>query len=523
MRLSLLLFVAVFALTSCGLESAPTSTSTSTTDTSKAQEINTVESVSNNPLQLATDLQVSASPDVSHIVERLDGRVVETQWSQTRFATSGLIAHTEQRAGDASKGRQALLEEAYVSCGLPERVFRRLLADNPVTQVVGRTPKADGLPYSTNVSVNEFGVSTVSNNCLTCHGATLFGELVIGLGNEFQDFTNDSSALVERAGFLVRGEAETLSWELYADRVAAIAPYSRMHTVGVNPANNLTFALIAHRDAKTNAWSDIPLLAMPPTDPPPVSVPPWWRMSKKPAMFWLGEGRGDHARIMMAASMMCSDDVQALEQIDAYAPDIRAYIASLKPPAWPFPINSMLADKGQIVFEQTCAGCHGTYAQQPQYPARLVPIEVVQTDSRLVDFALESGAPYIDWFNRSFFGEIALAAPGPGYVAPPLDGIWATAPFLHNGSVPSLRAVLDSSTRPALWTHQVQSADNKNDYDQSDVGWRFTQLQPADVVTPKPIEIYDTRLSGYSNKGHIFGDHLTDDARTAVLEYLKTL
>ena len=42
-------------------------------------------------------------------------------------------------------------------------------------------------------------------------------------------------------------------------------------------------------------------------------------------------------------------------------------------------------------------------------------------------------------------------APFPGYMAPPLDGIWATAPFFHNGSVPTIEGVLNSKARPAIW------------------------------------------------------------------------
>jgi hypothetical protein len=67
-------------------------------------------------------------------------------------------------------------------------------------------------------------------------------------------------------------------------------------------------------------------------------------------------------------------------------------------------------------------------------------------------------------------------------VAPPLDGIWATAPFLHNGSVPTLEELLDSRTRAP-----------------------------------------DPGRPGYSNAGHTFGDPLTAADRRALIEFLKTL
>ena len=452
-----------------------------------------------------------------------------------RFAGAGLVPPAEQREGDPIEGRRALVEEGYVACGLPLRVYRQLSADTPVTTLPGREAAADGLPYFMNASTDERGVDIASSNCLTCHGTPLFGELVLGLGNEFLDFTTDPSVAVERAGALVRGADESAAWERYADRIAAIAPYMSMRTVGTNPANNLTFALIAHRDAETNAWLEEPALPLPPAEPPPVSVPPWWRMAKKHAMFNLGEGRDDHARLMMSASMLCTDTIEELEAIDAYAPDIRAFIASLEPPAWPFALDAALADTGREVFEANCSACHGHYAfdadgardrARDRYPNRLVPLALIDTDPTLVEHAHGEGVAYIDWFNRSYYGGESSAAPGPGYVAPPLDGVWASAPFLHNGSVPSVRTLLDSTSRPSLWHHVPSAASDPDDYDPRDIGWRH--VAGDDIITTgegavAPERVYDTTRPGHANGGHRFGDHLSESDRDAVLEYLKTL
>jgi hypothetical protein len=239
-------------------------------------------------------------------------------------------------------------------------------------------------------------------------------------------------------------------------------------------------------------------------------------------MFNLGEARLDHARIMMAASMLCTDTIDELESIDAYAPDIRAYIESIEPPSYPFPVNADLSETGRGIFNTTCAQCHGSYDGSEAYPSRLVPLDVVQTDSTLVDFAHGDGLAYIDWFNRSYFGELSKAAPGPGYVAPPLDGIWATAPFLHNGSVPNIAMVLNSVQRPELWRHDVSDASDPESYDQSRLGWRFSTLTEEQAAEPDN-RIYDTQVPGYSNSGHVFGDHLSEQERAAVIEYLKTL
>ena len=123
----------------------------------------------------------------------------------------------------------------------------------------------------------------------------------------------------------------------------------------------------------------------------------------------------------------------------------------------------------------------------------------------------------MDWFNTGWFGSsennLHIKAEG-GYVAPPLDGIWATAPYLHNGSVPTIADVLNSTGRPLRWS---RSFDN-TDYDQSKVGWNYTiQETKVDKNT------YDTSLMGHANSGHTFGDAFTETERKAVLEYLKTL
>ena len=184
------------------------------------------------------------------------------------------------------------------------------------------------------------------------------------------------------------------------------------------------------------------------------------------------------------------------------------------------------------MFEANCSACHGRYAHDAdgrrvraddEYPNRLVPLALVGTDPTLVEHAhSDEGAAYADWFNRSYYGRLATAAPGPGYVAPPLDGIWATGPFLHNGSVPSVRALLDSGTRPARWQHVARDASDPGSYDPENLGWRFVAGE-AIAADADPTRVYDTSRPGHAHAGHRFGDHLTEAERTAVIEYLKTL
>jgi hypothetical protein len=105
------------------------------------------------------------------------------------------------------------------------------------------------------------------------------------------------------------------------------------------------------------------------------------------------------------------------------------------------------------------------------------------------------------------------------YKVRPLDGIWASAPYLHNGSVPNLYALLSPvKERPStFWL-------GGREYDPDKVGYRTDPIRNG--------FLFDTRIPGNSNHGHEFsntpgpgviGPLLTDRERKALIEYLKTL
>ena len=96
------------------------------------------------------------------------------------------------------------------------------------------------------------------------------------------------------------------------------------------------------------------------------------------------------------------------------------------------------------------------------------------------------------------------------YKARPLNGIWATAPFLHNGSVPNMRALFDKpADRPKTFVLGGW------EYDPSVMGY-------APYSGPHAFT-FDTSKKGNSNAGHTWGTKLTDDEKDALVEYLKTL
>src|SRR5262249_47585239 len=141
---------------------------------------------------------------------------------------------------------------------------------------------------------------------------------------------------------------------------------------------------------------------------------------------------------------------KSLDQLKALEPtfkDIQAYLRTLEPPKFPFEVDAVKAGRGRVVFKATCSKCHGTYGPDGHYPNRLVELKVTGTDpARAVGMSDRMIAHY----NATWFAEEHPADPVmTGYQAPPLLGVWATAPYLHNGSVPTLHHMLKSSDRPA--------------------------------------------------------------------------
>jgi hypothetical protein len=233
-------------------------------------------------------------------------------------------------------------------------------------------------------------------------------------------------------------------------------------------------------------------------------------------MFYNGFGRGDFGRFLMASNLLTVTDTSEAKEVDSHFNDVLAFINSIQPPKYPKPIDERKAAYGKQIFTANCAKCHGTYGPDGKYPNLLIPESIIKTDSALYT-SNYSNPQFVDWFNKSWFtsgDHPAELVPYRGYIAPPLDGIWVTAPYLHNGSVPNLEALLNSDKRPTYW----QRSFTKQDYNYETPGWNYEEKN-----APGNSEVYNTTLKGYGNYGHYFGDKLLDKERKAVIEYLKTL
>jgi hypothetical protein len=192
-------------------------------------------------------------------------------------------------------------------------------------------------------------------------------------------------------------------------------------------------------------------------------------------------------------------------------------------------IDVVLSQRGQTIFSDQCSACHSQHGDRI---GRVEPIEDLGTDAeRIAEFTPElrdalNKLTASRWQLRNFKVQN-------GYVNTPLDGLWLRAPYLHNGSVPTMRDLLNPpEQRPVRFCRGGEV------YDWKKLGY-YSDLV-GDGKDPCPGHfLYDTHelkkdckdpdsdngycRSGNSNKGHLYGTSLSDADKDALMEFLKTL
>jgi len=180
-------------------------------------------------------------------------------------------------------------------------------------------------------------------------------------------------------------------------------------------------------------------------------------------------------------------------------------------PRYPFPIDMALAGTGKPIYEKFCASCH---EPSGEHFGTVTPLAKIGTDPERSLAFDKTMADRMNTIGRGQpWGFHRFRATG-GYANHPLQGIWVRAPYLHNGSVPSLDDLLKA---PDQRTKKFYAGNDV--YDQARVG--FVSDKPAEGE--RTFVEFDTTLKGNSNSGHVYGIGLSDADRRALLEYLKTL
>jgi mono/diheme cytochrome c family protein len=355
----------------------------------------------------------------------------------------------------------------------------------------------------------QFGVQNGqwSDNCFLCHGGKVAGKVIPGLPNThiaLMTMAHDTHRTKQLLGrTMSRTEAGTVVVPLGGSR-------------GTTNAIIFGVLLAAFRDLDLNYVTNKPVPQMVHNDH---DAPPWWHYKRKNFLYADGFAGKGH-RALMQFMMTPENSAQFFYDTEADFKHVEAFINSVEPPKYPFPVDAPLAKRGEALFKQNCAECHGTYGPEGNWPAKVIPIDEIGTDRARFD----SLTPTMrTWHQQSWFGEYGkkpVVADPVGYVAQPLDGIWATAPYLHNGSVPTLWDLFHPDDRPTVWRR------NEDGYDQTKVGIEvkaFQEVPDSAKRSSQRREYFDSRLFGKGNAGHTFPNVLNEDEKKAVIEYLKTL
>jgi hypothetical protein len=234
-------------------------------------------------------------------------------------------------------------------------------------------------------------------------------------------------------------------------------------------------------------------------------------------LHWDGNNKSVHERNMSAALgtgvIPPTLDCGSLNRIEAWLKD-------LAPPSYPFPVDSTLAARGKPLYEQQCASCHAFGGAKT---GRVTPWSEIKTDRHRLD---AWSYPLMSNFNTLYAGYDGKAGESEcrhvftnfrktdGYANVPLDGIWLRAPYLHNGSVPTLRALLEPvEKRPKRFFRGYDV------FDQENVGF----VSSVEAEGSRRFFDFDTTLDGNGNDGHAYGVELSPDDKRALVEFMKTL
>jgi hypothetical protein len=305
----------------------------------------------------------------------------------------------------------------------------------------------------------------------------------------------------------------------------------------------------------------------------PVSFPVLWGASHLDLVQWNGSAPNDGPgpllqNITTALAVYGSLDVAGHDGLDGYPSSIDfSHLAQIQDdlylltsPQWPANLFGAIDEKraahGAQIYAQECVACHRVADRgdsRREMKTVITPVADVGTDPRMVDNFLASvsssgafegrklgvvlGDPLAakvatsDLVIHAAVGaalrhplaavrdavagyhevmKAAIASHPDGYKARPLGGIWASAPYLHNGSVPSLSELL----KPAADRVRTFPLGSRQ-FDPQTVGLALDDDHPT--------ETFDTTLPGNGNIGHAYGTTLADADKRDLLEFLKSL
>jgi len=200
------------------------------------------------------------------------------------------------------------------------------------------------------------------------------------------------------------------------------------------------------------------------------------------------------------------------EETEASLRRLGAYLRRVKPPASPYRPEAAAVVRGRAVYETRCADCHDAGGSRS---LTVIPVEDVQTDRHRIDMWTALARDTYNNYRKGYDWDFSHFQKQSGYVAEPLDGLWLRAPYLHNGSVPTLADLLKAPPkRPTAFVRGGEVLDAEHG------GFAAPACDPT--VRQSGVFCFDTALPGNSNAGHTYGTDLAPNDKADLLAYLLT-
>ncbi|MBK27104.1 MAG: hypothetical protein CME70_24080 [Halobacteriovorax sp.] len=370
--------------------------------------------------------------------------------------------------------------------------------------------------------------------CAVCHSGKAAGQYIIGLGNKNID-VGKLAKDVEKASKL---------WKKMTVLKRKSKEYKRIENdsmafakrLGNEKVTNLTQGLVPISMIMSWFYRAVAKTEMPDTTPRgAVKVPHFWGYGKKRfvGQFTDGFGNGTHAGWGLAVELAGTQTAENVRKMIPKIEHAENILADILPPKYPFKVNQIMAARGKKVFNNTCFKCHGTYERDaaglPIYKEpKHIEIDVVKTDrDRLRGLTPE----FLSLVERNPIPDyIQHNDVDPGYFAPRLEGVWARFPYLHNGSIPNMMALLTHPLeRPKFW--DLQRAGERDRFSEELLGLTLPKKGSREYkklvreAKSGARDVYSTDREGQSSKGHWFrfSDKLSNQDKKDLIEYLKTI
>ena len=426
-----------------------------------------------------------------------------------------------------------------------------------------------------NSIVKRQGSYFISENCFSCHAGVVNGKVVAGMGNSHIDQTSIYSDLQKLIAYSKskrpiqsdNEEEEFLHFLNYAETVMMpifrfaksrgdnLGPFGVWRNISrlVDPQKQGLKMYLSSEKGPLDDWFYSQYLVT-------VDPNPWWHLKYKKSCYRYGDADpydANHFSMNFTHSHPLVNEnhethVRMISKALAFARETTS-------PVYPHTLDAFKVELGRRLFHGelkpkqgealSCYRCHGVYEKRIEFLdfSRPGGWEVYYRDKNPIDVGTDPVYSSLllgfsqlterlqllsDYYDRQGKPELTPQFHIPkkeGYVCPPLDGVWASAPYFHNGSVPTIELVLNSKKRPTFWKREFK---NPFLYDLRNLGLIYQEVSNEEYkklmkeTTLDSVHfrsVYNTQDIGRHNTGHTFGDILTDEERIVVIEFLKSL